>query len=793
MGTIMAKLSVDQALRQAVSYTKKGKIEEAQQLYRAILHAFPENKRAQQGFAALNKSNQSFKSQGPPQEKLNQLANLYKQGQLEAVIKQATQLIKQYPKAFIVWNIIGAANKGLGRLADASIALSKATELNPNYADGFNNLGILLQGQGRVGDAIASFAKAVAIKPDYAEALNNMGVALHEQGRLDDAIKTYRKAIAIKPDYAEAHYNMGSTLKDQGELAKAIEAYKKAIAIKPDYLEAYNNIGAAYQEQGKLDEAIVAFKKALSLNPDFVGAYYNMGISLKDQGKFDKAGETFKKALSLNPNYVEAHYNMGVALQYQGKLNDAIEAYKRALTIKPDYSEAYSNMGVALADQSKLEEAIEAYNKSLSLKPNNAETYLNIGNALADQGKLEEAIEAYNKSLSLKPDYAEAHSNIGDALKDQGKLEEAIEAYNKSLSLKPDYAEAYSNMGVALADQGKLEEAIEAYNKSLSLKPDYAEAHSNMGYALLTVKDFNQGFKHHEWRWKTKRRVDHYLKSAKPMWNGEKNQRVLVWGEQGIGDEIMFSSVIFELYAVSLQILVKCDKRLIPLFERSFPNDIIYFSKSQPVLEDEYDFHIPVGSLPLTFRKSAECFKKSASGFLKCDMAKSKSIKAQLTHEHGKKLVGISWKTKSAIKNSSTRNVNLAELANALDNSNTQLLCLQYGDVFDEIEAVQRDFGINVMQFNDVDNMNDIDGLASLIMACDQIVSTTNATVHLAGALGAKVTALLPFSPRWIWGTGSEILWYDSVTPLKQKSPCNWDNVLASLRSKKYKLINQKS
>ena len=755
----MAKLSVDQALRQAVSYTKKGKIEEAQQLYRAILHAFPENKRAQQGFAALNKSNQSFKSQGPPQEKLNQLANLYKQGQLEAVIKQATQLIKQYPKAFIVWNIIGAANKGLGRLADASIALSKATELNPNYADGFNNLGILLQGQGRVGDAIASFAKAVAIKPDYAEALNNMGVALHEQGKLDDAIKTYRKAIAIKPDYAEAHYNMGSTLKDQGELAKAIEAYKKAIAIKPDYLEAYNNIGAAYQEQGKLDEAIVAFKKALSLNPDFVGAYYNMGISLKDQGKFDKAGETFKKALSLNPNYVEAHYNMGVALQYQGKLNDAIEAYKRALTIKPDYSEAYSNMGVALADQSKLEEAIEAYNKALSLKPNNAETYLNIGNALADQGKLEEAIEAYNKSLSLKPDYAEAHSNIGDALKDQGKLEEAIEAYNKSLSLKPDYA----------------------------------EAHSNMGYALLTVKDFNQGFKHHEWRWKTKRRVDHYLKSAKPMWNGEKNQRVLVWGEQGIGDEIMFSSVIFELYAVSLQILVKCDKRLIPLFERSFPNDIIYFSKSQPVLEDEYDFHIPVGSLPLTFRKSAECFKKSASGFLKCDMAKSKSIKAQLTHEHGKKLVGISWKTKSAIKNSSTRNVNLAELANALDNSNTQLLCLQYGDVFDEIEAVQRDFGINVMQFNDVDNMNDIDGLASLIMACDQIVSTTNATVHLAGALGAKVTALLPFSPRWIWGTGSEILWYDSVTPLKQKSPCNWDNVLASLRSKKYKLINQKS
>ena len=338
-------------------------------------------------------------------------------------------------------------------------------------------------------------------------------------------------------------------------------------------------------------------------------------------------------------------------------------------------------------------------------------------------------------------------------------------------------------MGLALADQGKLEEAIVAYNKSLSIEPNYAEAHLNLSYALLAAKDFNQGFKHHEWRWKTKGRADYVLKSAKPMWNGKKNQRVLVWGEQGIGDEIMFSSVILDLYAESLQILVKCDKRLIPLFERSFPADIVYFSKSQPVPEDKYDFHIPVGSLPLAFRKSPECFGKSASGFLKCDMAKAESIKTLLTQKHEGKIVGISWKTKSALRNSSNRDVKLAELANALDRSNTQLLCLQYGDVSDEIEAVQRDFGINVTQFGDVDNMSDIDGLASLIMACDQIVSTTNATVHLAGALGAKVTALLPFSPRWIWGAGSESFWYDSVTPLKQKSHHNWDNVLENLRS----------
>ena len=678
---MMAKLSVDQALLKAMSYNKKGKIEEAKQIYRDILSAFPENKRAQQGFAALNKFNQSPKMYGLPKEKLNQLANLYKQGQLEAVIKQGTQLIEQYPKAFIIWNIIGAANQSLGQLVDAYTAYSKATELNPNYADGFNNLGILLQNQGRVNDAITYYAKALAIRPDYVEALNNMGVALHEQGKMADAIRTYKKVLAIKPDYAEAYYNMGTAFKDQRELDGAVKAYKKALAIKPDYLEALNNIGATFKEQGKMDEAIGAFINAVSLDPNNIGAYYNMGICLKSQRKLDKAVEAYIKVVNIKPDHTEAHYNMGVALQ------------------------------------------------------------------------------------------------------EQGRLDTAIEAYTKALAIKPYYAEAYCNMGLELADQGKLEEAIKAYNKSLSIEPNYADAHCNLGYALLAAKNFHQGFKHHEWRWKTKTRVDYFLKSAKPIWDGENNQRVLVWGEQGIGDEIMFSSVILDLYAASLQVLVKCDERLIPLFKRSLPADIAYFPKSKPVPEDKYDFHIPVGSLPLTFRKSQECFRKNTSGFLKCDMPKAERIKTLLKHKNGGKIIGISWKTKSVLKNASNRDVKLAELAKALDRSNTQLLCLQYGDVFDEIEAVRRDFGINVTQFGEIDNMSDIDGLASLIMACDQIVSTTNATVHLAGALGAKVTALLPFSPRWIWGTGYESFWYETVTPLKQKSHHNWDNVLENLRS----------
>ena len=313
----MAKLSVDQALFKAKSCAKKGEIEEAQKLYQTVLQAFPKNKRAQKGLAVLNKPKQPAATQGPPQDTINQLVNLYNQGQLVIAVEQAQAVIEQYPGAFIIWNILGAAHKGLGSIFEASEAFKKVTELNPDYADGHSNLGITLQEQGKLEDAIVSYNKALAIKPDYAEAYYNMGNALKEQGKLEEAIDAYNKVLAIKPDHAEAYYNMGITLRDQGKIDEAITSYEKALSLKPDFAEAYNNMGNALKDQGKIEDAIVSYEKALSLKPDFAEAYNNIGITLNEQGKFDEAITFYEKALSLEPDYPEAHRNLSSLIKYK--------------------------------------------------------------------------------------------------------------------------------------------------------------------------------------------------------------------------------------------------------------------------------------------------------------------------------------------------------------------------------------------------------------------------------------------------------------------------------------------
>ena len=231
----MAKLTTEQTILRAKSHEKKGEVDQARLLYKTILDAFPNNKRAQQALAVLNepKSVVSNKGTNPPQDQLDALVELYNKGQLSAAVEKAQLLVSDFPSSFLLWNIFGAANKGLGRTEDAASAFKRVTELNPTYADGFSNLGVTLQEQGKLDEAIAACNKALSIKPDYAEAYNNMGNALQAQGKLDEAIAAYNKALSIKPDYADAWSNGADALEKWNKLkeldlwlARAFQIFK---------------------------------------------------------------------------------------------------------------------------------------------------------------------------------------------------------------------------------------------------------------------------------------------------------------------------------------------------------------------------------------------------------------------------------------------------------------------------------------------------------------------------------------------------------------------------------------
>ena len=340
----MAKLSVEQALAKAKSHTKKGELAEAQAIYAAILSAFPNNKKAQRGLTSLGGGKQSDTTQGPPQEVINQLMNLYNRGQLAEVLEHAQALTKQYPEAFDIWNILGASAAQTGKLDQAVRAFEKIISLKPEEASAYFNLGNALKDLGKLEEAIEAFTNALTIKPDYEAALNNLVVALKSQGqpgecKLKKALESYNKALAIKPENADIHFNRGVDLQAQGKLEEAIEAYTTALFLKPDDAEAYLNMGAALKEQGKLEEAIEAYNKALSRNPDYAEAYHNMGIVLRDQGKLEEAIEAYSKALAINPDDARTSFQKADLLHKTGNIVGAIESYRNSISdsLKSEY------------------------------------------------------------------------------------------------------------------------------------------------------------------------------------------------------------------------------------------------------------------------------------------------------------------------------------------------------------------------------------------------------------------------------------------------------------------------
>jgi tetratricopeptide (TPR) repeat protein len=516
------ELTIEQILQKAIEAHKTGNLQDAETLYRAILHNQPNHPDANHNLGLLcvalnqvalaiplfNKALKANKTKG--QFWISYIDALIMENDLES----AANTLAQGRKLGLAGEKVDALEAKLASIN--FISGSKASkkenfEISTNDIDNRpaikdekkdlsvnqthsnflkspspNELNALLKYcQLEQYDLAHDLATFITKKyPNHPFAWKALGTILQKTGKLNDACIVNQKVVNFSPNDPDAHYNLANTLKELGKLEEAQASYQKALVINPYDVEAYSNLGNTLQELGKLEEAQDSYQKALVIKPDFAEAHYNLGNTLQELGKLEEAQDSYQKALVIKPGFAQAHYSLANTLQKLGKLEEAQVSYQKALIIKPDNAEAFYNLGITLHELGKLEEAQVSYQKALVINPQYAEAYSNLGNALKELGKLEEAQANYQKALVIKPDFAKARYNLGITLHDLGKLEEAQASYQKALVIKPDYAEAYSNLGNTLKELGKLEEAQASYQKALVIKPDYAEAYSNLGSTL---------------------------------------------------------------------------------------------------------------------------------------------------------------------------------------------------------------------------------------------------------------------------------------------------------------------
>ena len=313
-----------------------------------------------------------------------------------------------------------------------------------------------------------------------------------------------------------------------------------------------------------------------------------------------------------------------------------------------------------------------------------------------------------------------------------------------------------------------------------------------MAYSLLTIQIYKEGWSNYEYRWKVSPLVNAIWPiKGKDIWHGEKDKDVVLWREQGIGDDILFLGLTPEARDRTKRLRVYVDTRLVVLCERSIKG--VEFFPYKSVIEDVMECHLPMGSLPSLFRQTADDFKSTKKGYLKADPERVSAIRTELGLE-GKKVIGISWKSIKSL-NTLKKSLTLLEFGKIFEGLDVTLINLQYGDVDKEIREFEEETGIKIVQCGSVDNREDLDGLAAMIEVCDLVVSTSNVTIHLAGALGKNTWVLLPFVTNFWWlRDRDDSVWYPSLKIYRQKKFQDWNSLPGSLRGtliKKFGVVDE--
>jgi tetratricopeptide (TPR) repeat protein len=651
---------------------------------------------------------------------------------------------------------------------DAEIDFEASLKLAPNRISTLINLSIVLI-------KLNKFEKA--------ESLIKVGLLHHPHNKelLMNLKDIYSILIDYNPDYAEAYTNLGNILKELGIYDKALAAYDAAIKLAKNLPEVYSNKANLLQILRRYEEALENYDKAINLKPDYVEAYSNKGNALYELSRFDEAIYNQNKAIQINPDYAEAYSNRGIIKNVLKKYKDAINDFDIAIVLKPNYAEAYSNRGNSLNELKMHQQALISVNYSIEMMPNYAEAFSNRGVILNELKNFTSALVDFDRAIFLNPNNATFHSNRGNTLRELMRYPEALEAHKSAIELKPNYAEAYLNLGSVLQELIRSEEAISSYDKAISLDSECVQAHFNKSILLLVTKKFESGWALYNHRWSVKAHSAGKFDTEIPYWNRQKTNsesKILLWAEQGIGDEIFYFGMLNNFAKFDAQITVSADVRLHALFKRSLPEAEFIDNKEITKVCDEiaFDYQAPIGDIGHLCSVAKLLEHQSPKPFLSINNSRSNDFKNKNHFLSDKFVCGISWKSNNK-HIGSVKSLNLIDLYPLLSLENVEFVSLQYGSTADDIELVEKSIGRKIHTIGDLDIFNDLDGLTSLISLCDCVVTTSNITAHLTGAIGKKGMVLMPYSKGkiWYWHSGEgQSLWYPSLELVSQSHMNDW-------------------
>ncbi len=633
------------------------------------------------------------------------------------------------------------------------------------------------------------------------EDLMVLGDRFFSSGASGQALNIYREALTLK-NTIEAVDSMAKTLL---VLSRAGEAKELLLSEADSNSPAsYVTLLQCYIVLGEMDEARSILFKLTEDGKSTSEMFLVLAQVMTAKKDFADVINLLECAIDNDVGSEDLCLLMASAYEESGELDEAEYCFETALA---DYGDSKSVTHEYANFQFRNGFYESAKNKFLALLSESPEdvTLLNdLGGGLFACGYIEEALQYYKECIRLSPDSAMSLNNYSVALRETGRFEEAyatslqaldiVESRSKE-GLKNNISVDVITLNRAMIefDLGKSRDIEKILTDRLKIKPDDHRVGWYRCLSRLVLGDLKGGWMDYQFRWEAEGVIKRPFDFE--CWQGEtikNNEKLLIFGEQGLGDEIMFASCLNEVPCDGGAIVLECDPKLEKIFRRSFANAQVVGSGrfDCPDWVNEFEGRVKqvaIGDLPKYFRLNQSDFY-GKTPFLKADKLRIEYWTNELDKLGVEKKIGISWKGGAKKTRTILRSIDLEELLPILGLKDVTWINLQYGDVDEELQEFYEKHNVTIHHFQDA--IDDYDETAALVMSLDCVISVQTAVVHLAGALGKDVHCLLPSAPEWRYRMGSDgsrkdrkMLWYSSVRLYTQEKTGDWSGAVERVRT----------
>jgi len=619
--------------------------------------------------------------------------------------------------------------------------------------------------------------------PPSLQLLAGQAHAALQRGDLPLAAKLSRQALAQQPRNPGLNRLAGVVAFHAGDFAAAVKYLRKAAEMRPPPPGVLTDLGQALLSWGRKDEAIKAFQDATRLMPGDADAWDGLGNVLVEVNRFNDAISAFRHALSLAAGHPRILSNLGSVLARAGQVGPAREVLAEAARRAPGAPDPMANLAMLEAEDGDQAAGKALAQQVLAKVPHHLVAQMALANAEQKLGNPEEAERLLGQVLAAHPGNGQVLLSLASVLADLGRNDQAAELYDQVLGQNRANPKAMTGLARIHAATDAFDVARALLHEALQIAPDWVASRMELALLEASLGRFQQAAPHWAWRFQAENQGQR-RPFPQPVWDGicRSGQKLLLWGEQGVGDEVLWLSLAPDLLAAGMELVIECDGRLRDLLRRSFPTATVVTRQDppDPACLDAQAVQLSLAELFFHVRRDV-----GHLGYLRVDDEKSAHLRRKLQEQGGgKPLIGLSWRSNTA-NYGKKKSLSLDQWQTILSVPDVSFVALQYGDIDAELAAAEAATGVRVLRAGDIDIMNDLDGFAALVAGMDKVITISNTTVHFAGALGVQTHVLLSKARGrlWYYGvSGSSCRWYASLRLYRQSVQDRWDDVLAAVR-----------